>query len=199
MNLHQARRVATLIAYVTRHLGLIDAYSLLRRQIAKSQVAIFTYHRVGDPDEIPWSVPMVRTQDFENQVRYLRQEYSILPLDTLVRHIQEKDSWPRKAAIITFDDGYRNNFTHAYTILKKYNVPATINLTSAHIGTGNLFWFDKVKFCLWHTKRKVIQLDKLGKYYVRSNTDRRRVAYKINEKLKRILTEIDEILIKELQ
>lgn len=196
--MYQKRRVATLIANISCHLGLIYAYYLLKRRITEYHVVVLTYHRVGNPDELPWNFPYVRTQDFEHQVRYLCQEYDILPLDTLVRHIHEKDSWPRRAAIITFDDGYKNNFTYAYPILRKYNVPATINLTTAHIGTGNLFWFDKVKFCLWHTKHKVIQLDKLGTYHIKSNNDRMRTASRINEKLKKLTEKEKNLIIDDL-
>lgn len=186
MDTHQKRRLATLIATVTNHLGLVDAYGLFRRLLVKSQVAVLTYHRVGYPDEFPWNVPMVTTQDFENQMRYLRKTYKILSLDTLMRYIQQGDYLLRKAVVITFDDGCKNNFTYAYPILKKYNVPATINLITDHIGSGDLFWWDQVKFALWNTALKEIDLDGIGKYRILSTNDRMRAASNLNDKLKKM-------------
>lgn len=183
MDLDQARTLANLIACVGNHLALTDAYGLLRGHWAKLQVVILTYHRVGDPNEAPWNLPLVTTRDFENQMRYLRKTYNILPLDTLVQYIQQGHCLPAKAAIITFDDGYKDNFLYAYPILNKYNISATINLITAHIGTGNLFWFDKIKFALWNTMLEEVDLDEFGEYRLRSVNERVRAASNINGKL----------------
>jgi peptidoglycan/xylan/chitin deacetylase (PgdA/CDA1 family) len=46
--------------------------------------------------------------------------------------------------VVTFDDGWRDNYTNAWPILKEYDIPATIFLPTDFIGTGELFWFLKV-------------------------------------------------------
>lgn len=180
----QERRLAAVIAYISNRLGLVDAYSLLRKQITKSQVIVLTYHRVGNPTEFPWNFPLVTMQNFENQIKYLRKTYNIISLNTLVNHIRDREPMSGKSVVITFDDGYRNNFTHAYPVLKRYSIPATINLVTAHIGTGNLFWWDKIKYVLWNTKLKKIDLGEFGEHRLQSINDRVRLASNINQKLK---------------
>ena len=43
----------------------------------------------------------------------------------------------KPCVVITFDDGYKNNYTNAYPILKKYNIPAIIFLTTNFIDSKN--------------------------------------------------------------
>jgi peptidoglycan/xylan/chitin deacetylase (PgdA/CDA1 family) len=72
--------------------------------------------------------------------------YNIVSLQELVRMIRSKRPMPRKTVAITFDDGYKNNYTHAFWALKKYNIPATVFVAVNKIGTdGHLSWGDLKK------------------------------------------------------
>ena len=51
---------------------------------------------------------------------------------------------PRNALAITFDDGYRDNLTHAAPILARHGLPATIFLATGFIGTAEVPWFDRL-------------------------------------------------------
>jgi peptidoglycan/xylan/chitin deacetylase (PgdA/CDA1 family) len=50
--------------------------------------------------------------------------------------------------VVTFDDGWRDNYTVAYPVLKKYAIPAIIFLTTDYINTNKQFWFQRVKYLL---------------------------------------------------
>ena len=74
---------------------------------------------------------------FEFQLRDLRRRgYRLVSLDTLVEEIQLHGSEPPKTVAITFDDGWLNNFTHAFPILQALAVPATFFCTTGHLHTG---------------------------------------------------------------
>jgi len=120
-----------------------------------AQAVILMYHRVvptsvDDARATTWlryrSLPgiVVSPEMFENQLRFLKRKYRIVSLEDLARLLAAGDDIPPKSVVITFDDGWRDNFDYAFPILKKLNVPATIFLTAEYIGTEKLFWPEKV-------------------------------------------------------
>jgi peptidoglycan/xylan/chitin deacetylase (PgdA/CDA1 family) len=66
-----------------------------------------------------------------------------LSLAELVERKRSRSRLPRKALVITFDDGYANNYEKAFPILKAHGFKATVFLTSGLIGSGRLFDWDK--------------------------------------------------------
>jgi len=186
-----------LAASCANHSGFLDAYEFLRRKLTESQIAILMYHRVA-PKNDNWSLEPLDPQSFRKQIEYLCQRYEILPLDKLVQYIRVGKSFPEKAIVITFDDGYKDNFHYAYPILMKYHVPATIFLTTGHIDTDKLFWWDKVSYILQHTCVEKIILDELGSHSLRSESDRLRVRSIVIERMKELPQERKEQLINKL-
>jgi len=77
----------------------------------------------------------VRSENFAEQMAYLKNKrFNIISLNQLVELIEEKKLIPQKTIVLTFDDGYKDNYFSAYPILKKYNFPATIFLVPDLIG-----------------------------------------------------------------
>ena len=140
MHLTEKKRLTYPVISVADRLRLLDAYSLLSAY-RRSQIAIFMYHRVG-PSKYFWALPPINTSDLEDRIRYISKTHKILPLDKLARYVQEGKPLPKRVAVFTFDDGYKDNYVYAYPVLKKYNVPATIFLTTGYINAGNLFWIN---------------------------------------------------------
>lgn len=65
--------------------------------------------------------------------------------------------------VLTFDDGYMDNYTYAFPVLKSLKIPATIFLTTNFIGSKNAFWWDKMEYAIRNTKRRNIKLNIGGK------------------------------------
>lgn len=102
---------------------------------------ILTYHRVNDEDD-PF-FPSLPTEVFERQMAFVARAYVVLPVEELVERIG-RGTLPRNALAITFDDGYRDNLTHAAPILARYGLPATVFLATGVIGTRQALWFDQL-------------------------------------------------------
>lgn len=186
-----------LLAAAADRSRFLDAYGFARRKLTKSQIAILIYHRVS-PRRDSWSLEPLSPQSFERQMRYFSQNYEILPLDRLVEHIKQGEPLPEKAVVITFDDGYKDNYRYAYPILKKYHVPATIFLTTGHIGTGNLFWWDKVSYIIQHTYLDQLNLEEFGTFSMRSEREKSRASSIITERLKKLPGGKKDLLIDDL-
>ena len=137
--------------------GFINTYSHIKSNI-KSKVIILVYHRVIT-DYKSWSIDTVDKTDFEKQMIYLQKTHDIITLDKLVYALVKKKPLSKKTIVITFDDGYKDNYTNAFPILKKYNIPATIFLTTGHIGTDNIFWWDKIGYIFNYSNQNIFDIE----------------------------------------
>jgi peptidoglycan/xylan/chitin deacetylase (PgdA/CDA1 family) len=102
----------------------------IREIVCKRRVTILVYHNQ-------------KSNLFERHMRYLSKHYRFLPLDVLVQAIQSKD-WstiPPKSIVITFDDGFKENYLLRDSF-KKYSIQPTIYLCSGIINTKRKFWFN---------------------------------------------------------
>ncbi len=103
---------------------------------------IFCYHRVI-PKEVALSQMVHRAlfvtpETFDRHIRWMRQQGEIVSH----KNIFTKNN--NLKFVITFDDGWKDNFTFAFPILKKYNAPATVFITTDNINTGRLFWSEEI-------------------------------------------------------
>lgn len=107
-------------------------------------VPILMYHGVSDGKN---STMFVSTANFEKQMKFLHDEgYSIMALDELVEGIREGVRFGPKTAVITFDDGYKDNYVNAFPVLAGYRMPATIFVITGYMAgrEGYLNW-DQVR------------------------------------------------------
>jgi peptidoglycan/xylan/chitin deacetylase (PgdA/CDA1 family) len=81
---------------------------------------------------------------FRRHLRWLERAFHVLPLAEIVERIGEGRSLPLRACAITFDDGWRDNFDHAWPALAERGLPATIFLVTERVGTQGAFWPDEV-------------------------------------------------------
>jgi peptidoglycan/xylan/chitin deacetylase (PgdA/CDA1 family) len=87
-------------------------------------VPIFYYHSISNDTEHPWSFLSLKTDVFEKQLRYLSQNgFKTFTIAGLYE--AAKTGIPPKSVVLTFDDGYLDNWVYAYPLLKKYGIKAT--------------------------------------------------------------------------
>jgi hypothetical protein len=96
----------------------------------KKGLTILTYHGISNeiyPDET------VTPEEFEKQLQYIKENYKVISLEEAVEYIQADIEKIAGSIVITFDDGYSDNYHYAYPLLNKHNFPATIFLISDFI------------------------------------------------------------------
>lgn len=98
----------------------------------------------------------VTESEFKAQMAELKLNYHVVSFKDIVNNTVDKTNKKPKV-VITFDDGYANNYKVAYPILKSYKLPATIFLVTDVIGTDKLFWYDR----LFTTLKKIMPLDEV--------------------------------------
>ncbi len=127
----------------------------------KKLTTILLYHRVIPRDqllEISSLDGMVVYEDiFEQQMQYLSQHYYVMKMEEWLHKIKTNEPLPYKTVLITFDDGWQDNYQYAYPVLKKYSVPATIFLTTQYVGHNQLLWHEKIVFLVRKTLDKPLR------------------------------------------
>ncbi len=130
------------ILYYSGVLFLIKSVKL------KNSAVVLMYHRVLTEQEkqSSFSHPgiIVCKDTFAKQMAYLKKMFHVISEEEFISHITQGTPFKNNSCLITFDDGWMDNYTHAYPILSKLNLPATIFLTTDYIGTGKKFWQEKL-------------------------------------------------------
>ena len=147
------RIVKFAIAVVVYYSGFLALYSALKRKrTPQGDYVIFTYHRVLDDADKKKAETQpgmcVTRKTFDKQVEFLSSHYNILSLEKLTHILKNNLPVPRKTAVITFDDGWRDNYLNAFPVLKKHKTPATIFPATDLIETDRLPIFIEVSLLL---------------------------------------------------
>ncbi len=102
---------------------------LMREILQRNKVTILLFHDLALPDA-------------QRNFQYLKNHYNIIPLDLFIEAIKKSDVslLPKKALIITFDDGHKSNF-QLLQVFTQLNITATIFLCSGIINTKRRYWF----------------------------------------------------------
>jgi peptidoglycan/xylan/chitin deacetylase (PgdA/CDA1 family) len=154
-------------------LGLWDTYAWLLERLTHGRGRIINFHRVADDKPYPW-MPLgsIRLNEFEKRISYICSKYKLLTLQELAYRILMDEPLLQDSMVLTFDDGYKDMFSNAYPVLRKYSAPATVFLTTGHIGSGELFWWDKIGYVIYNSRLDRIQLD--GVYHSLRTTEEKR-------------------------
>lgn len=112
---------------------------LTRRPARDGRAVVLAYHRVtAQRDRRPGM--SVHPDTFEQQVGFLASAYRVLPAAQVAEAISTGRPLPQGAACITFDDGWRDNYTEAWPILQRAGLTAEIYVVTGHVGTDRLLW-----------------------------------------------------------
>ena len=111
---------------------------------------MLTYHRIAEPSANPFYDPVISAspRSFRAQVEWLRDHTRILTLGEVDNRIHAGGSWNEPAALLTFDDGYRDNFDAAAPILKELDVPATFFIPTEFLESPGIRWWDHVAYVI---------------------------------------------------
>src|SRR5438128_416819 len=133
-------------------------------QLSGQRLIILNYHRATGGD-------------LRSHLLYLRRHYRMLHLEEAIEELyssseKKQVSDPRTPLVLTFDDGYRDNYTHAFALARELQVPITIFLVPGYVESCAHFWWLEAERLTRHT-----QVDKLtlgGRtYYMKHVEDRK--------------------------
>jgi peptidoglycan/xylan/chitin deacetylase (PgdA/CDA1 family) len=158
----------------------------------KSELLVLCYHGVlaeRRPDR--WSYDnWVDAASFREQLRWLKQILEVTDLAGVRRWHEGKWRGPKGPALITFDDGYRNNVTQAAPILLEESLPAIFFLASGYVGTSRVLWLDEIRVQVLNWPEPSVRLPSGETREIPSDlAERRRLANETVEGIKQLTEE----------
>jgi len=155
-----------LAKYVCEHGGY-----QLARYLTRNQPKILMYHRFSENNE----KDKVSKHIFEQQLTDIKKNFNPIPLQELIDCIITGKKLPKHGIVITIDDGYRDFYEIAFPLLKKYDIPATVYITSNFVDGSIWLWPDKISYILENTEAKQLDLAEIGyhKVAIKSSLDDR--------------------------
>jgi len=147
MGLVMKMTIKNQVAQLCHALGVFK----MLRSIHQNEAFVLAYHRVlpcvEDGNGYVQPGMYVRSDTFRLQMSFLKENFDVLPLTELVDRISNGME-VAKCCSITFDDGWVDNYHHAFPILLDLDLPATVFLATGFIETDRLFWPEEVSHYL---------------------------------------------------
>jgi len=142
-----------------------------------SGLVVFNYHRLGNRTTSLFDRALYSAEqdEFDRQIRFLKQHYDVIRVDDL-EQVRRRAG---RAVMITFDDGYRDNYELALPVLKQHQVPATFFITSGFVDGGPVAWWDEIAWMVRQSPRGQLPaiLDDCPEFPLR-NAEEREAAVK---------------------
>lgn len=128
----------------------------LAASVRGPSAAILMYHSVL-PDPSAWMDTYGEIAHselvFRAQMELLAREFHPISLDEAIKHIRSGNTLPRRSIVVTFDDGYADNYEVAMPVLNHAGVPATFYVTVDCVENKRLPWPSRLRFAFRNTKR----------------------------------------------
>ena len=140
--------------------------NLFRRLPIRNKLLVLNYHRVrpNDPgfstafDEALYNL---NADEFARQIRWLKQNTRLFSERDLIDHFREgggqNGPTSRPCVLITFDDGYRDNYDIVYPILREFEAPAVIFITTQMVHDRRLAWWDVIAYLIKQCGKPAIE------------------------------------------
>jgi peptidoglycan/xylan/chitin deacetylase (PgdA/CDA1 family) len=125
-------------------------------------VVIWNYHRIGSAAGNPFDdgVFSATAEELAKQLQYLKKNFRLITMDEFLRGMETGFAFlGGAAAMVTFDDGYRDNFELALPVLKDVGVAATFFLPTEFLESPKLPWWDRIAYVVKKTKEERIKLE----------------------------------------
>jgi len=164
-------------------LGINKAF----RRITARKARILTYHGVVKESPKVFNWQQISENAFIRQVIHLKRNFRVVPLRILLDELFCLHRIVPQSVAITFDDGYENNFSVAYPILKSLELSATFFISTSFIGNDRVsLWYDTLYDAMAGYSNKTLDLSflDLGKLNTASSDSKSYSLHCVIKKLK---------------
>lgn len=157
------------------HIGY-HKWLLQKKQKKGVNLTILAYHSVKN-EKIKYSGLEVSAKNFETQLSLIQKYFDVISMEKALHYLECDPSQIINKIVVTFDDGYKDNYDVAFSILKEKGISATVFLTTDPIERKTLLWGNLLEQLFATTKISEILVENLGLMDL-STQSNKLIAYK---------------------
>jgi peptidoglycan/xylan/chitin deacetylase (PgdA/CDA1 family) len=154
-----------LLAFVLYYSGVL--WILAWRRL-HGKAVVLMYHRVLPVAERQRSFShpgiIVTPETFRKHLEFLQRHFHPIPLAAFISHLESKQPFPKRACLITFDDGWVDNHDYALPLLHERSIPAVVFVATGYVDSDQTFWQEQLGHLLYQVARHRIDKSILQKY-----------------------------------
>ena len=142
----RARLRRKVLVGLQRSLHYSGIASLYTRFVESGGFLTLMYHSVLDANRTPYIDPSnaVSVEVFEAQLALLKETCNVISLEAAIEYHRGTRTLPENSVVITFDDGYHDNYEVAAPLLAKYDLPATLFVCTGYVDRQEPQWIDEL-------------------------------------------------------
>ena len=118
----------------------------------RDSLLILNYHRIGNPSDDLFDPGLfsATAEEFDEQIAFLKRNVDLVTLEEVLAFVDgtQKEKGRRCRVLITFDDGYLDNYEIAYPILHSHGVQGVFFLVTSMVGSHHVPWWDQISYLI---------------------------------------------------
>lgn len=138
------------MAFVLFYSGILHLYKYF---MMRNRMLVLMYHRVLPLEQWRHTFSsrgiIVSDTTFAKQMAFLKKHFNIININEFIINIANARIGANNSCLITFDDGWSDNYAHAFSILTSFSLPAIIFLPTKFISNSERFWQEKLSRLLY--------------------------------------------------
>lgn len=185
---------------------LFGANDIAERVLARrtsDRLLVLAYHRICDlpGDRYPFQHEIISAtpDEFDRQLEFLGRHFNVTNFHGLSEALDDGTTIPDDSVVITFDDGYADNYYTALPILDSHGLTATVYVSTGFIDAQKPFWFELLSYYVMRMRPGPLSLNRGNFRLELTNTNRRAVRKSIGQALRAVSDSTRHCILEELQ
>jgi peptidoglycan/xylan/chitin deacetylase (PgdA/CDA1 family) len=148
-----------------------SGYEAYKWATRKNGLYCFNYHRIGDCTLTPFDPNLYSctVSQFKKQLKFIKKNFQVITLEEAILLADNKLPLDKRYALITFDDGYVDNYEEAYPILKEEEISAVFFIPTDYVDSNIIPWWDEIAWMLKNTSKKAFSFADKNTVYLNSS------------------------------
>jgi len=142
--------------------GLTKLAMAVRAHVPRRELTVVQYHRVAGPEDVgagDTDLVDATPEVFAEHLRFFRRYFVPVTLDMLREARAGGEPLPQNPLLVTFDDGYLDNYTRATPLLQRFGIRAVFFVATDYLGSKRLFWWDRIALVIRRATVATLKID----------------------------------------